>query len=84
MTRQFSPHANTASNDTQTTRIHSKIDLKVNAQAGLLRRATSILRVLGSMSATLSRASSKTVRMFKRFKLVILIKFGELSRAVSL
>ena len=66
------------------TRIQLKIILKASARAGCLQKATSILGVLGSTSATVLRASSKTVRMFKRCKLVILIKFGDLSQAVSL
>ena len=84
MTRQLLPHANTASNDTKPPRIHLSIILKVNARAGLLPRATSVLGVLDSTSATVLRASSKIVQMFKRLKLVILIKFGDLSQAVSL
>ena len=68
----------------KTTRIHLKIIHIANVRAGLVECATSILGVLGSTSATVLRASSKTVRMFKRCKLVILIKFGDLSQAVSL
>ena len=84
MTRHFLPHANTASYGSKTTHIHKKIILKANARAGILQRASSILDVLGSTSATVLRASSKKVRMFKRCKLVILIKFGDLSQAVNL
>ena len=79
MACHFLPHANTASDSSKTTRIHQKVIYKANAQVGLLQRATSSLGVLRSTSATVMRALSKTVRIFKRCKLVILIKFGDLS-----
>ena len=60
---------------------------KANTLAGLLQRATSYLGVLGNTSASVAgvtKALPKTVRMFKRCKHVILIKFVDLSQAVSL
>ena len=68
----------------KTTRIHLNSIHNAYARAGIVQGATSILGVLGSTSATVLRASSKTVRMFKRCKLVILLKFVDLSQAVSL
>jgi hypothetical protein len=62
----------------------SFILLKANARTGLLQRATSILGVLGSTLATVLRALPKTVRMFKRCKLFMIIKSGDFSQAVSL
>ena len=50
----------------------------------IFQRVSSILGVQGRTSATVCRALSKTVRMFKRCKLAIIIKFGDLSQAVSL
>ena len=63
------------------TRIHLKIILKASARAECLQKATSILGVLGSTSATVLRPLSKTVRMFKRCRHVIIIKFVNLSHA---
>ena len=68
----------------KTTRIHLKIIHNAYARAGIVQGATSILGVLGRTSATVLRALSKTLRMFKRCKIVIIIKFGDLSQAVSL
>ena len=62
-----------------TTRIHLKIILKASARAGRLQKVTSILGVLGNTSATVLRALSKTVRMCKRCRHVITIKFITLS-----
>ena len=84
MTRRFSLTPNSNGDGVETTRIHLKIIHNAYARAGIVQGATYILGVLGSTSATVLRASSKTVRMFKRCKLVILIKFCDLSQAVSL
>ena len=65
----------------KTTRIHLKIILKASAHAGRPQKASSILGVLGSTSATVLRALSKTVRMFKQCRHVMIIKFVELSHA---
>ena len=65
----------------ETTRIHLKIILKASAHAGRLQKATIILGVLGNTSATVLRALSKTVRMFKRCRHVIIIKSVDLSHA---
>ena len=40
--------------------------------------------VLAGTSTTVVRASSKTVRMFKRCKLLVFVKFGDLLQGVSL
>ena len=68
----------------KTTRIHLKIIHNANVRAGLVQRATSILGVLGSTSAKVFIALLKTVRMFKLCNLVIIIKFGCFSQAISL
>ena len=84
MTRRLSLTPNSNVDGMETTRVHSKIIYNTNARAGLITRAASILGVLGRTSATVLRALSKTVRMIKRCKLVILIKFSIFLQAVSL
>ena len=63
------------------TRIHLELILEASTRAGLMQKATSFLCVLGSTSATVLRALSKTLRMSKRCRHVVIVKFFELSNA---
>ena len=84
MTRRSSLTPNSNEDGKKTTRIRKQTVRKTNARASRVQPAASILGVLGRASETILRAITKTLRIFKRCKLVILIKFDDLSQAVSL
>ena len=84
MTRRSSLTPNSSVDGAKTKRIHYTLVQEACARAGLVQRAASFLGVLGRTSETILQALLKTLRLFKRFKLGILIKFSDLSQAVSL